>query len=182
MLRELMVGHALSASLALLLVCFLTGCHWIYPYGGSPGADGKDATPPDHGPIDEGLDRSGAPDLALVDVSGMLTASKENSNCDPKDTRAPYGVCTITLPLTNTSDKTLGGLVFVVDTLEFGNVLIGADSGDGGVGSTLAVKAKLLGPDGLLSPREAFSQDFLIGCYSPDTFDFLVDILGRVVP
>lgn len=103
-----------------------------------------------------------------------------DTSYDSSDARAGSGVYTIDALFTNTSGQALTGVAFEVVILSGNNVLLNADNGPGGRGSTLTVSDDILG-DGELDPGESFRQEFEIGVFSTQPFSFFVDVLG-VVP
>lgn len=93
-------------------------------------------------------------------------------------TGGPAGTFTITATFKNVSTDELIELAFHVVKLTGGNLLLNADGGAGGVGSTLTVPFTGDYFDGLLSPSESFTVDFIIGLASRKRFEFFVDALG----
>ncbi len=69
-------------------------------------------------------------------------------------------------------------IFFEVAVLTNGNLLLNADSGPGGVAATLSVPDAALGVDGVLTPEETFTLEFLIGLAVLAPFDFFVNAFG----
>jgi hypothetical protein len=69
-------------------------------------------------------------------------------------------------------------LTFIVTKLTGGNLLLNADKGTGGVGSSLTAPFTGEYSDRLLSPGERFTVDFIIGLASVEPFEFFMDVLG----
>ncbi|MGQ3685931.1 MAG: choice-of-anchor Q domain-containing protein [Candidatus Loosdrechtia sp.] len=87
----------------------------------------------------------------------------------------PAGTFTITATFTNESSTPIQNPFFKVVELTSGNLLLNADGGAGGVGATLTPD---VGDDGVLSPGESFTAEFVIGLQERKRFRFFVDILG----
>jgi hypothetical protein len=112
---------------------------------------------------------------------------------DPND-RNTWRIFAINPEFTNISQVSLRGLQYVVRTLSGRNTLINADDAPpaGGVGSTVTVPDRALGPNGILSPGESFLivrqtegeplGIFLVCLASRSPFQFFVDVLGIPVP
>ena len=64
-----------------------------------------------------------------------------------------------------------------IDVRGAGNVLLNADHGPGGVGSTVTANVSA---DQVLSPGESFTTDFEIGLATTAPFQFFVNVLGIV--
>jgi hypothetical protein len=86
----------------------------------------------------------------------------------------PAGTFTITATFTNTSSTSILNPLFQVVELSGGNLLLNADGGPGGVGARLTPNVS----DGVLSPSESFTVDFLIGLQARERFTFFVNLLG----
>ena len=67
-----------------------------------------------------------------------------------------------------------------MNTLTGGNLLLNADGGPGGVGSSLTIPNIDLGGDEVLTPGENFQAIFEIGLASPNPFTFFVDVFGVI--
>jgi hypothetical protein len=91
----------------------------------------------------------------------------------------PKGTLTITAKFTGKSPVAIASLIFQVTALTGGNVLLNAD-GSQGVGGILTPD---VGADGMLSPGEEFTVQFIIGRQGgPGRFSFFVDLLGVPSP
>src|SRR5262249_4207312 len=64
-------------------------------------------------------------------------------------------------------------------TARHGNLLLNADGGPGGVGAHLTPD---VGSDGILSPAESFTTNFVIGLQLRQSFTFFVDLFGLPEP
>jgi hypothetical protein len=91
----------------------------------------------------------------------------------------PAGTFTIQASFTNTSSTTIDVPVFLVTQLSNGNLLLNADGGPGGVGASLTPD---VGADGVLSPSESFTAEFVVGLQTKASFTFFVDLLGVICP
>lgn len=89
----------------------------------------------------------------------------------------PAGTFTIAATFKNISTDDLARLIFLVEKITVGNQLLNADGGPGGFGSYLTAPLS----DGLLSPGESFTLDFIIGLSSRNRFEFFVDVLGGAI-
>jgi hypothetical protein len=86
----------------------------------------------------------------------------------------PAGTFTITATFTNASATPIGHPLFQVVELSEENQLLNADGGAGGVGATLTPDIG----DGVLSPGESMTVDFVIGLQTTAPFRFFVDVRG----
>ena len=91
----------------------------------------------------------------------------------------PGGTFTISATFTNTTSTPIAGIFFEVTELSGGNLLLNADGGAGGVGARLTPN---VGADGVFSPGEAVTIDFIIGLAGRGRFTFLVNALGVPTP
>jgi hypothetical protein len=89
----------------------------------------------------------------------------------------PAGTFTITATFTNTSDTPLRSPFFTVTELSGGHLLLNADEGARGVGTTLTPDVG----DRVLAPGEAVPVDFVIGLQARVRFTFFVDLFGEPV-
>ena len=92
----------------------------------------------------------------------------------------PAGLFTITATFINDSANEILDIFFLVAELTGDNLLLNAEGGPGGVGAVLSVPNTSLGGDGVLSPGESFTLEFLIGLAVLAPFDFLVNVFGTV--
>jgi hypothetical protein len=90
---------------------------------------------------------------------------------------APAGTFHIEASFTNTSSTPIQHPIIRVTELSGGNTLINGLAG--GSGFVLIPDA---GPDGMLSPNESFTADFLIGLQFRKPFIFEVDLVGSPSP
>jgi hypothetical protein len=67
---------------------------------------------------------------------------------------------------------------FEVAEISEGNVLINADGGAGGIGSTLTPD---VGSDKVLLPGESFTSEFRIGLATLNHFRFEVNVMGEPI-
>lgn len=91
----------------------------------------------------------------------------------------PAGTFSVKATFTNTSSTPIGDPVFEVAELSGGNFLLNADGAPGGVGARLSPD---VGADGILSPGEVFTAEFVIGLQRRRPFRFSVDLLGAAAP
>jgi hypothetical protein len=84
----------------------------------------------------------------------------------------------ITATITNTSQAPIRGFFFEVGQLTDGNLLLNADDGPGGVRATLTPDTG----DGMLSPGESVTTQFVIGLASQSPFSFWVYARGEPQP
>ncbi|MCB0212138.1 MAG: ExeM/NucH family extracellular endonuclease, partial [Anaerolineae bacterium] len=134
----------------------------------------------DHDPVIIGLSLDG---LEPVLVNNNLSNTSSSASYNPTPVaNAPAGVYTISATFQNISAATIRSVYFEVTTLSGGNLLLNADGGPGGVGSTLSVPLDTAGEDGdlVLSPGESFTVDFEIGLKKRQGFSFFVDTYGVV--
>jgi len=117
-----------------------------------------------------------------INVNDMVALAPEldtSFNPDPF-ANAPAGTFTITATFNNKSSSShILNPFFKVVELSGGNLLLNADGGLGGVGATLTPD---VGDDGILSPGESFTVDFVIGLQTRNRFKFFVDLLGVPSP
>jgi hypothetical protein len=130
--------------------------------------------------VDTALERS----VPENDPNGLCRETNPND-------RDTWRIFAINPTFTNISQTvSLRALQYVVRTLSGGNTLINADDAPpaGGVGSTVTVGDRALGPDGILRPGESFhiirneGQILFICLASRNPFQFFVDVLGIPVP
>jgi hypothetical protein len=95
--------------------------------------------------------------------------------------KSPAGVATLVATWNNTSDQIISDISVVVSILTGGNWLLNADDEPGQVGATMTIPNDALGSDGVLTPGESGSVEFLIGLLSYP-FDFFVQGFGTVEP
>lgn len=107
------------------------------------------------------------------ELSNMTTRYRPN----PVE-NGPAGVFTIQTTFTNVMTETYRNIFFKVEVLTGNNLLLNADGGPGGVGSTLTIPNADLGSDGKLTPGESFQVSFEIGLAERKQFDFFVDLYG----
>ena len=118
-------------------------------------------------------------DPVPVLINSMISLDSLDSLHDPSDPRAPAGVTTVTGSWTNASANKIVGSYFQVIVLEPGaKQVLNCDGGPGGVGCIVSIPYIDLGPDGILSPSESFSQFFEIGLDVDEFFSFFVDAYG----
>ena len=134
-------------------------------------------------PVDGNGDGDAVCDIGAIEyvpiVNGLFLQPEEllttSFNPDPV-ANAPAGTFTITATFTNKSSSPhILNPFFKVAELSGGNLLLNADGGAGGVGATLTPD---VGDDGVLSPAESFTVDFVIGLQTRNRFRFFVDLLG----
>jgi hypothetical protein len=89
------------------------------------------------------------------------------------------GTMTIRATFENTSSTPIDAPFFVVTELADGNLLLNADGGSSGVGAKLTAD---VGTDGLLSPGESFTTEFVVGLHNRHKFRFFVDVWGQPGP
>jgi hypothetical protein len=104
------------------------------------------------------------------DVTGLVTISNLTTAC------CDSSQFTISAVFTNTSDEPIFSFFLDVIELTGGNVLLNADGGPGGRRLTPDVG------DGVLSPGEAVSVQFVIALASRDRFQFWVNPRGERDP
>ena len=107
--------------------------------------------------------------LSLIDLKTKYNSSSVDGG--------PAGTFTIAATFKNISTDDLARLIFLVEKITGGNQLLNADGGPGGFGSYLTAPLS----DGLLSPGESFTLDFIIGLSSRNRFEFFVDVLGGTI-
>jgi hypothetical protein len=87
----------------------------------------------------------------------------------------PAGTFTITATFTHTRETPLRVPFFEVTALSGGHLLLNADEGPRGIGATLTPEVG----DGVLSPGETVSVDFVIGLQARAPFTFVVELFGE---
>jgi len=107
----------------------------------------------------------------LVNLSQLLTSFDPT----PVFPSGPAGTFSITATFTNTTAAPIGNPVFRVTELTRNNLVLNSDAGAIGVGAALTPD---VGADGMLSPGESFTAQFVIGLQIKGSFQFLVDLLG----
>ena len=135
-------------------------------------------------PIDGNGDGIVACDIGAFEfvplVSDLVTLDPDlDTSFDPTAVvGGPAGTFTVTGTFTNTSPTALRAPFFEVTTLSGGNLLLNADAGPGGVGTTLTPDVG----DGVLAPGEAVTADFVIGLRVRAPFTFVVELFGEPLP
>jgi hypothetical protein len=173
----------------------LTQTHALVP--GSPAidaggpvcldADGNPLTTDQRGkprPVDGDGDGTAACDIGTFEffplVSDLVTLEPdlETAGDSTPVPGGPAGTFTITTTFTHTSETPLRVPFFEVTALSGGNVLLNADEGPAGVGATLTPEVG----DGVLSPGETVTVDFVIGLQAQAPFTFEVELFGAPRP
>jgi hypothetical protein len=108
----------------------------------------------------------------VPDVSGFVRMSGVTTAC------CDASQFVITATITNTSQAPIRGFFFEVGQLTDGNLLLNADDGPGGVRATLTPDTG----DGMLSPGESVTTQFVIGLASQSPFSFWVYARGEPQP
>ncbi|MBV7328603.1 hypothetical protein KFU94_10140 [Chloroflexi bacterium TSY] len=124
-------------------------------------------------------------------INDLLDLEAVSTTYNPAPSpNAPSGVFTFTTTFRNNSEQMLSMIQFEVTKLTKGNLLLNADGGPGGVGSTLTVSsvtASMISTmpsshsDGILAPNESFTVNFEIGLKRRVRFKLFVDIYGVLV-
>ena len=115
--------------------------------------------------------------LAADEVNRSFKLSDVRTSLNPAPaTDAPAGVFTISATFTNIGGERISDPYFQVAELTDGNVLLNADGGPGGIGSTLIPTV----PNGALDPGESMRTDFMIGLSTRRPFSFFVDVFGVI--
>lgn len=89
-------------------------------------------------------------------------------------TGGPAGTFTVSATFTNVSSSSIQAPFFKAVELSGGNSLLNADSGMGGVGSTVTP----IVPNSALAPGESVLVDFVVGLQTFDRFSFFVDMFS----
>jgi len=133
---------------------------------------------------DFGDSTQGAPgespyDVAVVPtpvVNDSISMSSPVTSFDPSPLPdAPAGTFVISATFTNISTTVIAYPFLRVTELSGGNVLLNADGGAAGVGARLTVD---VGHDGVLSPGDSFTTEFVVGLQAREPFTFDVNVLG----
>jgi hypothetical protein len=88
---------------------------------------------------------------------------------------APAGTFVVATTFTNSSETEIGRPCLRVTELSGGNLLLDAEEGPAGVGARVITD---VGPEGLLSPGEPFTVEFVVGLQTRDPFRFFINVLG----
>ena len=120
-----------------------------------------------------------ASDVAIVPipiVNDIVSLSSLATSFDSTPApNAPAGRFIIAATFTNMTFTLILSPFFRVVEFSGGNLLLNADVGPAGVGARLTPD---VGTDGMLSPGESVTVDFVIGLQVPERFTFLVNLLG----
>jgi CSLREA domain-containing protein len=108
-------------------------------------------------------------------VNDLVALDELSTNYDPvPGLNAPAGRFTITATFNNYSSKEISNPFYEVVILTGDNMLLNADGGAGGAGSTLTPDVG----DEVLSPGESVEVDFVIGLQTTAPFRFFVNVRG----
>jgi hypothetical protein len=122
-------------------------------------------------------------DVAIVPtliVNDMVSLSPLVTSFDPTPvSNAPAGTFIITATFTSMTSIPIISPFFRVVEFSGGHLLLNAVGGPGGVGARLIPD---VGTDGVLSPSESVTVDFLIGLQAREHFTFLTNLLGAPSP
>jgi hypothetical protein len=134
-------------------------------------------------PVDGDGDGTAACDIGAFEffpmVNDFVTLDPDlETTGDPTPVPSgPAGTFIITATFTHTSETPLRFPFFEVTAISGGNLLLNADEGPEGVGATLTPEVG----DGVLSPGETVSVDFVIGLQTRAPFTFEVELFGEPV-
>ena len=133
--------------------------------------------------------------FAQAVINDRLSLLDTKTNFSPTPVQGgPRGTFTITATFQNRSTDNVAQVAFQVAQITGGNLLLNADGGLGGFGSTLTVPLPFTGDysDGVLSPAQTledvqipgdkFTIAFKIGLASRNKFEFFVNALGVAEP
>ncbi|HWP93166.1 MAG TPA: right-handed parallel beta-helix repeat-containing protein [Thermodesulfobacteriota bacterium] len=128
---------------------------------------------------DMGADEFVLPELVIVNnlvtfepIKSTFKTTSDTTDCPP----GFVGKFMFDAMLTNTSSERLSDLMLVeVKILTNDNLLLNADGGPGGVGTTLTIFSS-----GVFSPGESVRVPFIICLKNKKRFGFFVDVLGIV--
>jgi hypothetical protein len=117
--------------------------------------------------------------LAIVPtpiVNDLISLSSSVTSFDSTpQPNAPAGTFVVATTFTNTSATEIGRPFLRVMELSGANLLLNAEAGPAGVGARVIAD---VGPEGILSPGESFTVEFVVGLQTRDAFRFFINVLG----